>query len=292
MSGYVKLFSSLLDSTVWYTPPAVKVVWITMLAMADRDGIVEASVPGLASRAGVPREDCETALFTFISPDPDSRTKDFEGRRIEAIDGGWKLLNYEKYREKASKEEAAEKNRQRQERSRDRKRNTVTRNAPSREVTAVTVSNDIAAASPSADPPPSAEAAPASGFQSLPESDIETLTRKIRAHDVFAGLDARRLANTAAHRIQSAGKPKLAWVLTAIDDCAEKSDGLGLTSEALQAKLVGFMKAARAPRKDPEAPSTAPYHRTIREEPPSGIQPTAPTRLIELLKDHTKKAAS
>ncbi len=267
MSGYVKLFSSLLDSTVWYTPPAVKVVWITMLAMADRDGIVEASVPGLASRAGVPREDCELALDIFLSPDLDSRTKDFEGRRIEAIDGGWKLLNYEKYREKASKEEAAEKNRQRQERSRDRRRLSVTRNAVSREVTPVTVRNDIAAASPSADPPPSAEAAAA--------SDVETLTQKIRSYAVFSGLDARRVAMPTAHRIQSAGKPKLPWVLTAIEECAEKSDGLGLTSEALQHKLVGFMKAAKAPRKDPDAPSTVPYHRGGREEPPSGIRPTA-----------------
>ncbi len=82
----------------------------------------------------------------------------------------------------------------------------------------------------------------------------------------------------AAHRIQSAGKPKLAWVLTAIDDCAEKSDGLGLTSEALQHKLVGFMKAARAPRKDPDRPKSESGPSAYREFPPepeSGVKPTA-----------------
>lgn len=85
---------------------------------------------------------------------------------------------------------------------------------------------------------------------SLVGSDIETLEDKIREHDVFDCLDARRIANSAAHRIQSTGKPKLAWALTAIDDCADKSDGLGLTAETLQAKLVGFIKAAKAPREE------------------------------------------
>jgi hypothetical protein len=70
-----------------------------MLAMADRHGRVWASVPGLANRARVPVEDCRTALDSFLGPDRDSRTKTNEGRRIEPIDGGWRLLNHEKYRE-------------------------------------------------------------------------------------------------------------------------------------------------------------------------------------------------
>jgi hypothetical protein len=69
-----------------------------MLAMADRHGRVWASIPGLANRARIPVEDCRQAIYTFLSPDLDSRTPDNEGRRIEAIDGGWRLLNHEKYR--------------------------------------------------------------------------------------------------------------------------------------------------------------------------------------------------
>lgn len=34
----------------------------------------------------------------FLSPDKWSRTTDNEGRRIEPIDGGWRLLNHAKYR--------------------------------------------------------------------------------------------------------------------------------------------------------------------------------------------------
>lgn len=76
-----------------------------MLAIADKNGEVQASVPGLARIAGVPVDDCRKAIKKFLSPDPDSRTKDDQGRRIEDIDGGWSLLNFQKYREMASKED-------------------------------------------------------------------------------------------------------------------------------------------------------------------------------------------
>lgn len=95
---FTKLFSSITESTIWREPANVRLVWITMLAMADRRGRVWASLPGLADRARVPDEDCRTAIKTFLSPDADSRTREHEGRRIEVIDGGWRLLNHEKYR--------------------------------------------------------------------------------------------------------------------------------------------------------------------------------------------------
>lgn len=97
--SFTKLFSSITESTVWCEPHATRIVWITMLAMADRKGRVEASVPGLANRARVTLEECEHALARFMEPDRYSRTPDNDGRRIEKIDGGWVLLNYAKYRE-------------------------------------------------------------------------------------------------------------------------------------------------------------------------------------------------
>lgn len=70
-----------------------------MLALADRNGYVGASVPGLAHAAGVSISDVEAALKKFLSPDPHSRSKEFEGRRIEEADRGWNLLNYARFRE-------------------------------------------------------------------------------------------------------------------------------------------------------------------------------------------------
>lgn len=69
-----------------------------MLAMSDQHGRVWASVPGLANIARVSIEACEIALEELQAPDKYSRTTVHEGRRIEPIDGGWRLLNHAKYR--------------------------------------------------------------------------------------------------------------------------------------------------------------------------------------------------
>jgi hypothetical protein len=104
--SYTKLFNSIVTSTLWMEDDRTRIVWITMLAIADKNGEIQASVPGLARLAAVPLDDCRAAITKFLSPDLDSRTKDDQGRRIEEIDGGWALLNFRKYREMASKEES------------------------------------------------------------------------------------------------------------------------------------------------------------------------------------------
>ena len=76
-----------------------------MLALKNRHGDVSGSVPGLAALANVSIPDCESALQKLISPDPYSRTKEFDGRRIEPIDGGWRILNARKYRDAMSEDE-------------------------------------------------------------------------------------------------------------------------------------------------------------------------------------------
>jgi len=105
VSGFTKLFESIIHSTVWTTDMHVKITWITMLAMADRNGRVGASVPGLAKAAGVSLEQVIDALSILSAPDQWSRTKAHEGRRIVEIEGGWQLLNYLKYREQRDSDE-------------------------------------------------------------------------------------------------------------------------------------------------------------------------------------------
>lgn len=105
VSGFTKLFESIIHSTVWETEMHVKITWITMLAMANRNGDVCASVPGLAKAAGVSLAQVLDALKILSSPDKWSRTKAHEGRRIEEMEGGWHLLNYTKYREQRDADE-------------------------------------------------------------------------------------------------------------------------------------------------------------------------------------------
>jgi hypothetical protein len=120
MSGYTKLFSSIVGSTIWREDSHTRVVWVTMLALADQDGVVEASVPGLADMARVTVEQAQVALAKFMAPDEFSRTPEHEGRRIEPVDGGWQILNHGKYREKLSVEYRKTRNRLRQQKHRAR----------------------------------------------------------------------------------------------------------------------------------------------------------------------------
>ena len=84
---FTKLFSSITESTIWSEDHATRITWITMLAMADRNGRVWASLPGLANRARVTLAQAETAIGKFLEPDKYSRTTAFGGRRIEVTDG-------------------------------------------------------------------------------------------------------------------------------------------------------------------------------------------------------------
>lgn len=122
---FTKLFTSITESTIWAEPDHTRLVWITMLAMADHAGRVWGSIPGLANRARVPLEKCEEALRSLMSPDKYSRTKDHEGRRIEEIDGGWRLLNHAKYRAIRDEESIKESKRRYINTRREKERSTV-----------------------------------------------------------------------------------------------------------------------------------------------------------------------
>lgn len=90
---YVKLWASILDSSVWSEPESHRIVWITMLAMKDKTGFVGASVDGLARRANIDEARVREALASFMAPDPNSRNSENEGRRIQEVPRGWHILN-------------------------------------------------------------------------------------------------------------------------------------------------------------------------------------------------------
>ncbi len=125
MDHFTKLVSSITESTIWEEDHETRIVWITMLAMADPTGYVGASVPGLAGRARVSVEAVERALAKFLSPDKYSRTKEHEGRRIVEADRGWVLLNYLKFREARGREVRKEQNRAAQAKRRAREKLTT-----------------------------------------------------------------------------------------------------------------------------------------------------------------------
>lgn len=120
MGGYTKLFSSIVTSTIWCEDAPTRIVWVAMLALKDRDGRVDGSIPGFARVANVTVEEMERAIRVLSSPDPHSRTPDNEGRRIEAVPGGWRVLNHETYRALESEEHRREMDAKRAKEYRDR----------------------------------------------------------------------------------------------------------------------------------------------------------------------------
>lgn len=107
---YTKLFHRILTSTIWGEDDKTRIVFITMLAMADAQGNVLSTIPGLARLAVVDVESVLRALEKFKSPDPFSGSPEYEGRRIEDLPGGggWRLLNHGKYRDTMSEEHRQE----------------------------------------------------------------------------------------------------------------------------------------------------------------------------------------
>lgn len=93
-------------------------------------GFVPAAGPGLVRAAGIDMENGIEALERLASPDPDSRDPAYDGRRLVRVNGGYIVLNFNKYREKDHT--AAERSRRYRER---RKASRVTRDATQRNVT-------------------------------------------------------------------------------------------------------------------------------------------------------------
>ena len=120
MAGFTNLFSSIVTSTIWQEDPETKVVWITLLALADAHGRVDGTIPGIANIANVSIGNTSSAISKFLNPDKYSRNQAYEGRRLKEIDGGWQILNYTSYRRKRDPEKRKKQNREAQARYRNK----------------------------------------------------------------------------------------------------------------------------------------------------------------------------
>ena len=144
-ASYTKLFSSILTSTIWGASHPTRIVWITLLALSDKNGEVIATIPGLARLASVSIEEAVEAIETLQKPDEFSRTADSDGRRIEPIDGGWALINHAKYRLMSSREDVKNTNAARQKRYRERQKQSAdkeTKNGYNKEANAGSVTKN------------------------------------------------------------------------------------------------------------------------------------------------------
>lgn len=156
---FVKLDCGILDSTLWIDVDA-RLIFITALLMAEPYeaqepieaieirtmkklgfvvpkgwyGFVKAAGRGIAQRAGIKQKDGLDALERLAAVELDSRSAEYEGRRMVRVDGGFIILNYIKYRDR----DYTAADRQRRYRERLKKRTRDERERDTRNANAVT----------------------------------------------------------------------------------------------------------------------------------------------------------
>jgi hypothetical protein len=133
---YAKVFRQIFDSSI-NDDYRVRFVFEDLLKLCDINGVVDMTHEAVSRVTNVPIEMVREGITKLESPDPKSRSREFEGRRImrldEHRDWGWYIVNYEYYRKMASEEERREKTleRVRKFRANGSKRASVTQcNAP------------------------------------------------------------------------------------------------------------------------------------------------------------------
>lgn len=106
--AFTKLFNKIVTSSVWSEDDKTRIMWITMLALSDRNGYVAAALPGLADVSRMSLTDAKNAIKKLESPDEYSRSKIHDGKRIIPVNGGWEIVTYDIHRKLLSAEERKE----------------------------------------------------------------------------------------------------------------------------------------------------------------------------------------
>lgn len=113
--SWTPLWSGIVESSLWDEPDPVVKVFLTMLAMKDSDNIVRLTAYQIAKKSNKTETEVLEALKVLSSPDTRRvEPQEFEGRRIEAVEEGWLILNGEKYRQKVAEEMKRARNRRSQ----------------------------------------------------------------------------------------------------------------------------------------------------------------------------------
>jgi len=130
---YVKVFSQIFDSSI-ADDFRLRHFFMDLLVLADPNGCVDMTQTAIAARTRIPLEEVTAMLCKLEQPDPESRTPDADGRRIERLDThrtwGWHIINYSRFRQIASEAQRREKTRERVARFKAKRQQSATGNAP------------------------------------------------------------------------------------------------------------------------------------------------------------------
>lgn len=98
---YAKVFERIVESSLMEEPIHVRYTFVFLLAIADPKGYVIGTDTAIARRLNMPLADFQSAVEVLKRPDPNSNSKEYEGRRVvdSDIERGYFMVNYMTYRD-------------------------------------------------------------------------------------------------------------------------------------------------------------------------------------------------
>lgn len=98
---FAKVFGQIFDSSIAEDYNCRR-MFVDLLILADSDGVVDMTLEAIARRTNVPLDEVEKYIKELMQPDPLSRSKTEQGRRLIPLDKdrqwGWQIVNYGHYR--------------------------------------------------------------------------------------------------------------------------------------------------------------------------------------------------
>lgn len=142
---YGMVFEEIFKSTVREYGGDTVYVFIAMIVLSDQHGYIRETPASLARLVGKDIEAVKSAVANLCEPDPDSNSKEFDGRRIvsltELTDGeenrGWLVVNKQKYAKLGSRHKRAALTTERSRKFRNKINDETLRNATQRSATRI-----------------------------------------------------------------------------------------------------------------------------------------------------------
>ena len=101
MNVFAKIFAQIFDSSI-AGDYMVRHIFMDLLVLADRDGVVDMTPDAISRRTNVPEEMVLHALAELMKPDLKSRSPLESGARLVPLDShrdwGWQIVNFDHYR--------------------------------------------------------------------------------------------------------------------------------------------------------------------------------------------------
>jgi hypothetical protein len=118
---WTPIWDMMIDSSIWQEPDHVFRVFVAMMILKSPTHVVWLDGYQIARRIHMPIEKVLDALTVLSEPDPRRPAQAHEGRRIRKVEGGWEVINGEKYQALMKHSQRQESNRKAQANWRARK---------------------------------------------------------------------------------------------------------------------------------------------------------------------------